>query len=99
MPVYLSPPPGGPLARLAAALIGAVLLVGAFFLGFAVLLVALGLSAVAALWVGFKRWQLNRQQPTEPAREKQSARPSASRPSQGDALDGEYQVISRDEAP
>lgn len=50
MPFYISPPPRNPLTAVLAAVAGAVVLAGAFFLGFIALVVALGLGLL--VWIG-----------------------------------------------
>lgn len=50
MPFYISPPPRNPLSAVLAAVAGAVVLVGAFFLGFIVLVIAVGLGLL--IWIG-----------------------------------------------
>jgi len=53
MPYYISPPPQGPLTRIITAIIAAIVLVGAFTIGIAALLVVAGVGLIAglALWV------------------------------------------------
>jgi len=50
MPLYISPPPRNPFVTILATVVGGVVLVGAFMLGFVALLMALGVGAV--LWLG-----------------------------------------------
>ncbi len=53
MPYYISPPPGNPLTRIIAAIIGAFVLAGALIIGTATLLVVAGVAVIAglALWL------------------------------------------------
>jgi len=53
MPYYISPPPQNPLTRIIAAIVAAFVLVGAFTIGIAALLVVAGVGLVAglALWL------------------------------------------------
>lgn len=91
MPYYISPPPGNPLTRIIAAIIGAFVLAGAFILGTAAFLVIAGLAMIAglALWlrVAWIKHQFRKQgvdfgNPARPPRDN------------GDAIDAEYTVIS-----
>lgn len=90
MPVYLTPPPRSPLARALAAVVGAILLVGAFMLGMVAFVIMLGLGLVAGAWVAFRTWQLRR------AMEKGEI-PAPRTGTPGDALEGEFTVVSREE--
>ena len=97
MPFYISPPPRNPLSSILAGVVGALLLVGAFMLGFVVLLVVAGLGLL--LWLGvllrikWTQYQMRRQG-FDP-----SARPGPS-PGTGqandDSLEAEYTVISKE---
>lgn len=53
MPYYISPPPQNPLTRIITAIIAAFVLVGAFTIGIAALLVVAGIGLIAglALWL------------------------------------------------
>ena len=53
MPYYISPPPQNPLTRIIAAIVAAFVLVGAFTIGLAALLVVAGVGLIAglALWL------------------------------------------------
>ena len=53
MPYYISPPPQGPLTRVITAIIAAFVLLGAFTIGIAALLVVvcIGLVAGLAIWI------------------------------------------------
>ena len=53
MPYYISPPPQNPLTRIIAAVVAAFVLVGAFTIGIAALLVVAGVGLIAglALWL------------------------------------------------
>ena len=101
MQYQLNPPPMNPLSRLLAAIIGGLALVGAFFFGFFILLAALamGLIAWAAIWLRF--WWIRRklaasgQVPPEFGGERHD--PPGAPPRHGDVIDGDYEVVSRDE--
>ena len=97
MPFYISPPPRNPLAGILGALVGAVVLVVAFMLGFVVLLVIAGLGLL--LWLGvFIRIKWAQHQLRKHGIDPSSTMPPAqgARPGQGDSLKVEYTVISRE---
>ena len=77
----LSGPPANPLARILVGLLGLVALAGAFFFGLVVLAVAIGLGALAWLFVSLRLWWLGRQ--ARPVRD-------------DEVIDAEYRVVSRD---
>jgi len=91
MPYYISPPPGNPLTRIIAAIIGVFVLAGAFIVGTAALLVIAGLAVITglALWlrVAWIKHQLRKGGVdfSKPARP-----PSES----GEVIDAEYTVVS-----
>jgi membrane protein implicated in regulation of membrane protease activity len=95
MPYYISPPPGNPLTRLIAAIIGVFVLAGAVILGTAALLVLAGLAVIAglALWlrVAWIRRQL-RKSGVDFSTATQTRTPT--RTPVSDAIDAEYTVIS-----
>ncbi len=95
MPFYISPPPRNPLASILGALVGVIVLVGAFMLGFVVLLVVAGLGLLAGLGVFIRikwaQYQL-RKLGFDPL--SGMSPPNGFRPDQGDSLDVEYTVIS-----
>jgi hypothetical protein len=93
MPFYISPPPRNPLTAILAALAGGLLMVGAFFLGFVVLVVALGLGLLIWLAVLLRvKWLQRgmRKQGVGPF--SRAAQRSESRT---EALETEYTVVSR----
>ena len=101
MQYQLGPPPMNPLSRLVAAIVGALALVGAFFFGFFILLAALamGLLAWAAIWL--RVWWIRRKlaasgQAPPGFGGKHHDRPGTP-PRPGDVIDGDYEVVSRDE--
>ena len=88
MPFYLSQPPSNPLTRLLAALIGALVLLGAFMLGIVALAIVAGLGA--ALWVA-ARLRIGWIKRQLPARGQES--PSEKRNTE--IIEAEYTVVSR----
>ena len=100
MPYYISPPPMNPLARLLAALVGVLALVGAFFFGIFIFAIAIALGLIAWLAFTVRVWWLRRKlgfgeaAPDDAARRQPPGEPGQGG---GDVIDGEYEVISRDE--
>ena len=93
MPFYISPPPRNPLTAILAALAGGLLMVGAFFLGFVVLVVALGLGLLIWMAVLVRvKWLQRRvlKQGVDPF-----SRAGQRGGSQTEALETEYTVVSR----
>ena len=89
-----------PLSRLAAAVVGLLLLAGAFFFGLFVLAVAIGLGAIGWLIFRIRLWWLRRTLAEHPGghdpssgSERQPEQGSGSR--KGDIIDAEYTVVSR----
>jgi hypothetical protein len=95
MPVYLTPPPGNPLTRALAAVVTVLFLVGAFMVGIVAFLVVLGVSLIAGLWLWFRNWRSLRQGATP----RPDGTPRDTRPGAGEAIEGEYTVVSRDDRP
>ncbi len=97
MPFYISPPPRNPLASILGALVGVVVLVGAFMLGFVVMLVVAGLALL--VWLGvfirikWAQFQL-RKHGFDPS--SGVPPPIGIRPEQGDSLEVKYTVIARE---
>jgi len=91
MPYYINPPPGNPLTRIIAAIIGVFILAGAFIVGTAALLIIAGLAVIAglALWlrVAWIKRQLRK-------RGVDFGRPSGTQADKGDVIDAEYTVVS-----
>jgi hypothetical protein len=58
--MYLNPPPRSPLARIAAAIVGAAVMVGAFMIGMVAFVVLLGVGAVMAIWFWFRTRDVRR---------------------------------------
>lgn len=96
MPVYLTPPPRSPLARALAAIVGAVLLVAAFMIGMVAFVVLLGVGLITGIWLWFRTRHLRREIEAAANRRADPSRDPSSNP--GDAIEGEYSVVSRDEA-
>lgn len=93
MPLYISPPPSNPLFRALMAIIGLLVMVGAFMFGLAALLVLLAVGLVAGIvfWVrlAWIRRQLRREGIEMPGFEKQTRHEDAQ------VIEAEYVVVER----
>lgn len=89
MPVYLTPPPSNPLVRLLAGLVAVLTLVGAFMIGIVALAVGAGLMLVLGVATAARIWWLRRR----------LARQGGAGAPPGDALEGEFTVVSRRRDP
>lgn len=88
MRYYISPPPVNPVSRVFAAILAALVLLGAVFFGLVVLLLVVGVLLVLGLVFGLRSWWLGRH-PIE-------ARVVKARvPGEGNVIDAEYTVVSR----
>jgi len=99
MQYQLGPPPMNPLSRLLAAIVGAVVVVGAFMFGFFILLAAVAFGLIAWLVIWLRVWWIKRKlaasgkaSPLDfgapPGRAGQDAQ-------SGEVIDAEYEVVSR----
>jgi len=79
---YIAPPPMNPLSRLLAGILAVLALAGAFFFGVFVLAIAVGVGFVAWLFLWIRIWWIRRKAPPTPDK-------------QGDIIDAEYTVVSR----
>jgi hypothetical protein len=91
MPYYISPPPQNPLTRIIAAIVAAFVLVGAFTIGIAALLVVAGVGLVAGLalwlrvaWIKHRLRKSGVDYGAGPDHQRKSA----------DVIDAEYTVVS-----
>ena len=95
MPYYISPPPGNPLTRIIAAIIGAFALAGALILGTAALLVVAGIGVVAGLALWLRVAWIRRQLRKSGVDFSAAAQTHTQTHTQtGDVIDAEYTVIS-----
>jgi predicted lipid-binding transport protein (Tim44 family) len=96
MPSYISPPPRNPLSAILAGIVGVVVMVGAFMLGFVALVVALAIGALIGAAIYVRVWWAKRQLAKQGI-DLDSANPFSNHasPSQGDSLEAEYTVISK----
>ena len=91
MPYYINPPPGNPLSRIIAAIIGVFLLVGGFIIGTAALLVIAGLAVLAGLALWLRVAWIKRQLRKGGV---DFGNTPQQRTNTGDVIDAEYTVIS-----
>lgn len=88
-----------PLSRLLAGLVAVLAVIGAFFFGFFVLILALGVGALAWLILAVRMWWLRRQMAAHSpggARHPPGGPENTAR-RQGDVIDADYEVVSRRE--
>ena len=100
MPFYISPPPRSPIAGVLTGIVGILVMIGAFMLGFVALLVAFAIGLVIWLGIYIRIWWAKRQMV------RQGIDPTAGGPfvqpnqeTREDSLEAEYTVVStkRDE--
>jgi len=91
MPYYINPPPQSPLTRLITAVIAAFVLVGAFMIGMAALLVVAGVGLIGglALWIRIA-WVKRRLRKSGVDMNMKMDIPKES----GHVIDAEYTVVS-----
>ncbi len=95
MPFYISPPPRNPIASILTGIVGILLMIGAFMLGFVALLVAFGVGLLIWMGIYIRIWWAKRQmirQGVDPAAGGPFVHPK--QPQRGDSLEAEYTVVS-----
>ena len=99
MGYFLAPPPLNPVSRVLASLLAVLALVGAFFFGFFVLALALGLGALAWLILAVRMWWLRRQWQRQGVGRQygQTGPPGGEDGRRGEVIDADYEVVSRRE--
>ena len=99
MTLYISPPPGNPLARLLMALVGLAVLVGSFMLGLVALVVvaSIGLLAGLVIWlrVAWIRRQLRKQGFAMPGESSPRDSQRARTGDRSEVIEAEYTVVRR----
>lgn len=90
--MYLNSPPRSPLARIAAAIAGAAVMVGAFMIGMVAFVVLLGVGAVMAAWFWFRTRDVRRA-----FREAAEQAATEGRPVDSDPIEAEYTVVTHRE--
>jgi hypothetical protein len=86
---YISPPPQGPLARVVAGIVAALMLIGAVTLGLVAFVVIAILAALAGIAIWLRVWWLKRRLEQQGFRPHESQRPGSS----GHVIDAEYTVV------
>lgn len=99
MPHYLTPPPMNPLSAILAGLLTVLALVGAFFFGVFILILAVGLAVLAWLILTLRLWWLRRRWSGRAAGggPDQVVREGRVENAEGQVIDADYEVISRHE--
>ncbi len=94
MPVYMTPPPKNPLARLLAVVIAVLVLAGIFTIGLVALVIAVGVGLV----FGIVAWLRSRFFPPRRASQGQATDNVSGKQKhqQDDVIEAEYTVVSRD---
>ena len=95
MPFYISPPPRNPIAGILTGIVGILVMIGAFMLGFVALLVAFGFGLIIWLGIYIRIWWARRQmarQGIDPVADNPFTRTGATR--REDSLEAEYTVVS-----
>ena len=87
--MYLNSPPRSPLARIAAAIVGTAVMVGAFMIGMVAFVVLLGVGAVMAIWFWFRTRDVGRA-----FREAAEQAGAEDPPAASDAIEAEYTVVT-----
>ena len=96
MVYYIKPPPQGPIARIIASIVAALVLVGTLAFGLIAFLVIATLAAVAGIVIWLRVWWLKRRL------EKEGFKPHEGRSSEptGHVIDAEYTVVEEsDDSP
>jgi hypothetical protein len=98
MAVYLIRPPRSPLMRALAAVLGTLMLVGAFMLGLVFFAVLLGIGLVMFITAWVRAWWLGRKAGgrAQSASGGQHEQGRQGRNSSGSTIEAEYTVISRE---
>jgi membrane protein implicated in regulation of membrane protease activity len=99
VPHYLTPPPMNPLAAILAGLLTVLALVGAFFFGVFILILAVGLAMLAWLILTLRLWWLRRRWNGRAAGRDPDhvVREGRVENAEGQVIDADYEVISRRE--
>ena len=93
------PPPLNPVSRILVGLLAVLALVGALFFGAFVLVLALGFGVLAWLVLTVRMWMLRRrwQRQGVGGQRRQAGPPGGADQRRSDAIDADYEVISRRE--
>ncbi|MGD8346293.1 MAG: hypothetical protein PVI83_03545 [Lysobacterales bacterium] len=101
MQYRIGPPPLNPVTRLLAGVAAALALVGAFFFGFIILAVVVVVGFVLWLVIWVRLWWFRRKLEAQAGsgQGETVGKPFTSEQERGDAIDAEYEVISREQDP
>jgi predicted lipid-binding transport protein (Tim44 family) len=96
---FPGPPPLNPVSRILAGLLAVLALAGALFFGAFVLILAVGLGVLAWLVLTVRMWWLRRQWQEQhvSGTQRQAGPPGSADQRRTDAIDADYEVISRRE--
>jgi hypothetical protein len=101
MPYYITPPPMNTLSRLLAAILAVLALVGAFFFGVFILVLAAGLGLAAWLYLSLRLWWIRKKRGAGTERDvlETMFRSDGQAPDErgGKVIDAEYTVVSRED--
>ena len=97
MRYYLAPPPLNPLARILAGVLALAALVGAFFFGLFILVLAIGLGVLGWLSLTLRVWWLRRRQARGDGGVRNGSQSPGRESRKGDVIEAEYEVISHRE--
>ena len=95
MPLNIIPPPRNPISAILTGIVGIALMIGAFMLGFVVLVVVFAVGLLIWLGISIRVWWIKRQwasQGIDPAGNRPFIHTGRSR--RQDSLDAEYTVVS-----
>ncbi len=101
MQYRIGPPPLNPVTRLLAGVAAAIALAGAFFFGFIILALAIVAGLVLWLVIWVRLWWFRRKiaAQADSGHAETVGKPFTSEQERGDAIDAEYEVISREQDP
>ena len=101
MQYRIGPPPLNPVTRLLAGVAAAIALVGAFFFGFIILAVAVVAGLVLWLVIWIRLWWFRRKLAAQAggSHAETERKPFTPEQEKRDAIDAEYEVISREQDP
>ena len=91
MPIYISPPPQNPIARILSAIVAVVVLAGAFMIGLAALLLVAGVGLLAGIVIWLRVAWIKRKLQKDGIDLGVSVKAPAST---GHIIDAEYTVVS-----
>lgn len=102
MQYSLGPPPMNPLSRLLAGLVAVLALAGALFFGIFILALVVGVGLIAWVVLWLRMWWIRRKLPRGGRDQDHTVRAGSgaagdSTEREGEVIDAEYEVVSRDD--